>query len=319
MPMAATLRKLNASALALIETALQSTNVRVDEHRIAGARVLDFGVHAVSGLEAGLLLARICLADFASVSVNTGQLDRHNWPTISVRSDHPLLACLCSQYAGWRVAVEDYFAMGSGPMRAVAQVEPLFEELDYREQGGPCVGVLESASLPPEIAVRWLSEKLKIDPTELTLCVAPTASLAGTVQVVARTLETALHQLHERGFEMDWINSGMGLAPVPPIAADDLTAIGWTNDAILYGGCVMLWVNGDDKRITEIGPRIPASGSRAYGRPFLELFEEAGRDFYKLDPHLFSPAEITIHNMTSGRVHRFGTTAPEILKKSFGL
>lgn len=317
--MTATLRKLNASAFALIESALQSPNVRIVEHRIAGARVLDFGVEAASGLEAGLLLARICLADFASVFFEAGQLDRHNWPTVTVRSDRPILACLCSQYAGWRVAVDDYFAMGSGPMRSVAAVEPLFEELDYREQGGPCVGVLESASLPPESAVRWISEKLKIDPSELTLCVAPTASLAGTVQVVARALETALHQLHERGFDMQRISSGMSLAPVPPIASDDLTAIGWTNDAILYGGCVMLWVTGDDKRITEIGPRIPSSGSRAYGRPFLELFEEAGRDFYKLDPHLFSPAEITIHNMTTGRVHRFGTTAPDILKRSFGL
>ena len=76
---------------------------------------------------------------------------------------------------------------------------------------------------------------------------------------------------------------------------------------------------GDDDSIAEIGPQLPSSGSEAFGRPFISIFEDAGRDFYKIDPHLFSPAEIVFHNIESGRVHRFGKVRPDIVRKSFGI
>ncbi|MGH7127431.1 MAG: methenyltetrahydromethanopterin cyclohydrolase, partial [Planctomycetaceae bacterium] len=163
------------------------------------------------------------------------------------------------------------------------------------------------------------AEKCGVAPQNVTLCVAPTASQAGNVQVVARSVETAMHKLYELGFDVWRVESGYGVAPLPPVAADDMTGIGRTNDAILYGGRVTLWVRGDDDSIAETGPQVPAAASDAYGKPFLEIFEEAGRDFYKIDPHLFSPAEIVFQNLDSGRVHRFGRTNHAVLVKSFGL
>ena len=310
--------RLNTAAARLIEQCRGDSTLRIDTLDVAGATVLDFGVQATGGLAAGLALARICLADGGDVSLDVERVDHHEQLAVTVRVDNPTAACLCAQYAGWQIASGDYFAMGSGPMRAVANVEPLFKDLEYFETGAPCVGVLESARLPDESVIEWIANKLQIAPQELTLCVAPTASLAGTIQIVARSLETALHQLHEKGFDTRRVVSGIGRAPLPPIAADDLTAIGWTNDAILYGGSVIVWVTGDDESITEIGPRVPSSSSRTYGKPFLELFEQAGRDFYKLDPALFSPAEIRFCNIDSGRVQHFGTIATDIVRKSFG-
>ena len=41
-------------------------------------------------------------------------------PLVQVVTDHPVRACLASQYAGWAIKEGKYFAMGSGPMRAAA-------------------------------------------------------------------------------------------------------------------------------------------------------------------------------------------------------
>ena len=124
--------------------------------------------------------------------------------------------------------------------------------------------------------------------------------------------------MHELGYELTNVVSGIGSAPLPPVAADDLAGIGRTNDAVLYGGEVTLWVRDDDAQLAEIGPRIPSSASADFGEPFAAVFERYGRDFYKIDPLLFSPAAITLVNLTSGRAQRFGQLRPDILERSFG-
>ncbi len=311
---------LNDSALTIAQyQACAQASGGVAKTQVGGATVIDFGVKSRGGLEAGRGLAEICMAGLGGVAIESGRLDDRPWPHVVVRTDHPVAACLLSQYAGWQIAVEKFFAMGSGPMRAVAASEPLFEEFGYREEADQCVGVLETGKLPDEAVVDWIASKLRIEPQRLTLCIARTASIAGTVQVVARSVETALHKLHELKFDVTRVVSGFGTAPLPPVAANDLAGIGLTNDAILYGGSVTLWVTGDDDSIAETGPKVPSSASPAHGRPFAQLFEEAGRDFYKIDPMLFSPAEVTFHNLTTGRTQRFGKIEPGVLKTSFGL
>ena len=305
---------------------LGSLNEQADELRIAHQTisdpytVWDFGVETEGGLAAGLILSRICLADLADVSLTTSDLAGRDWPTIAVRTDQPVPACLFSQYAGWSVSVESqkFFGMGSGPMRAAASQEPLFEEFDFREQSQHLVGVFETESLPTREVFDYLAKK-HVDSSPITLAVAPTASQAGNVQIVARSVETALHKLHEVGFDVQRIRSGFGTAPLPPVATDFLTGLGRTNDAILYGGRVTLWVTGDDESLEEIGPRVPASSSNDYGRPFRDIFKAADHDFYKIDPLLFSPAEIVFQNLDTGHVFRFGQTNSEVLQTSFGL
>jgi methenyltetrahydromethanopterin cyclohydrolase len=240
-------------------------------------------------------------------------------PSLLKTTDAPLAACLFSQYAGWQISVGKFFAMGSGPMRAAAVREELFAKLEYRESPAEVVGVLETGRLPGDAVVEFIAERTGVAAGKTVLLAAPTSSQAGNVQVVARSVETALHKLFELGFDVKRIVSGWGLAPLPPVATDDLAGIGRTNDAILYGGRVALWVRGDDESLDAIGPRVPANASAAHGKPFLEIFDEAGRDFYKIDPHLFSPAEVTFQNLDSGRVHRFGQIEPCTLRRSFGL
>ncbi|MBM82859.1 MAG: methenyltetrahydromethanopterin cyclohydrolase [Planctomycetaceae bacterium] len=299
----------------VIENAEQ---LRIDVYSDGGT-VLDFGVKAAGGLSAGLMLARLCLADSADVSIQPGTIDGVGWPQVQVYSDSPVEACLCSQYAGWQIALEKYFAMGSGPIRAAAGIEELFTKLDYQEQAARTVGVLETGQLPGSDVFEYLAEKTGIAAEQILLAVAPTSSQAGNLQVVARSLETCLHKLFEVGFDVRRVVSGLGVAPLSPVAGDDLAGIGRTNDAILYGGRVTLYVTGDDDSIAELGPKVPSSASECFGQPFLQVFEDAGRDFYKIDPHLFSPAEVVFQNVDTGRVHQFGAIQSDVLRASFGL
>jgi len=283
---------------------------------VAGARVVDCGVNVPGGLPAGLAVAKVCLADLAEVSL---QLGGTTWMRVHVATWHPVAACLASQYAGWKVQEGKWFGMGSGPMRAAYGREPLFDDIGHRERAERVVGVLEARKLPGEDVVLQLADKLALPPVNLTLWVAPTSSTAGSLQIVARSVETALHKLHELKFDLRTIEYAWGMAPLPPKTDDDLVALGWTNDAILYEGFVHLKVNADDDVIAAIGPRVPSNASPEYGTPFGELFKKAAYDFYKLDPHLFAPAEISIHNVRTDRSFHFGRAAEDVVRRSFGL
>ena len=283
----------------------------------AGARLLDCGIQAAGGLQAGLGLARVCLAGLGDVALVPGDVAGMPSLQITVATDQPALACMASQYAGWQVSVGKFFAMGSGPMRAAYGKEELFDRIPGRERAPVAVGVLETRKLPDDAVVNFLCEKLQLEPARLTLLAAPASSLAGSIQVVARSVETALHKLYELKFDLTQIVSGFGTAPLPPVAADDLQAIGRTNDAILYGGRVVIWVRATDDQLAEVGPKVPSSASPDHGAPFSAIFERYGRDFYKIDPMLFSPAEIVFHNLQSGKSHAFGRLEPEVLRRSF--
>ncbi len=310
---------LNGRALRRVE-ALRAV---LDERRVfervieGGGRYFDCGIEARGGLVAGLDLARICLADLADVSIVPGEVAGRPCPVVQVTTDHPLLACLGSQYAGWAISEGKFFAMGSGPMRAAYAHEPLFAEFGLGERPEAVVGVLEGRKPPTPAVVARVAETCGVAPEAVTLLVAPTASLAGTLQVVARSVETALHKLHELRFDVRRVVSAHGVAPLPPVAADDLAAIGRTNDAILYGARVVLYVTGDDASIEEIGPKVPSAASRDHGEPFAAIFARYNHDFYAVDPHLFSPAEVAFQNLDTGRVHAFGKLAPEVLARSF--
>ena len=289
----------------------------IASHPIAEATVVDFGVNETGGLEAGLQLARICMAGLGRIELQAATADLP-LPQVVVRTDRPIAACLQSQYAGWKIATDDFFAMGSGPMRAAAATEDIFAEFPANEATDECVGVLECGSLPTESAIQKIQAALQTD-QQLMLAVAPTASQAGNIQVVARSVETAMHKLHEIGFPLDAVVSGFGAAPLPPVAKDDLKGIGRTNDAILYGATVNLWVDCDDEVIQEFGPQTPSNSSASHGEKFLALFKAANHDFYALDKSLFSPAVVVFHNNRSGNSFRYGVHVLELLLESFGL
>ena len=310
---------LNGRSLRLVETMLaEAERRRVEVHPIEkGGRFVDCGIEVHGGLRVGIDLAKVCLADLAEVTIVPGSVGGRSCLYVQVNTDHPVAACLASQYAGWRISEGKFFAMGSGPMRAAYGHEPMFATIGYKEATHSVVGVLEGRKPPTVAVIAKIASACGVPPSSVTLLVAPTASLAGGVQVVARSVETALHKLHELHFDMTRVVSAHGVAPLPPVAKDDLAAIGRTNDAILYGARVVLYVEGDDASIEEVGPKVPSSSSKDHGEPFAAIFARYKNDFYAVDPQLFSPAEVVIQNVETGKVHAFGATDDAVLARSF--
>ncbi len=228
----------------------RSAELRVTSTRLEnGTRVIDAGIDARGGLGAGLALVRICMGGLGHVSYEPVVIGGEPFPGVQVWTDHPAISCMASQYAGWAVKTSGFFGMGSGPLRAHARVEhELFAKLGYTEIASRGVLVLETRQMPTEGVSAAIAERAALDPSQLALVVAPTASIAGCVQIVARSLETGLHKMDSLGFDVTRVVSGVGTAPVPPVPAADNVAIGRTNDCILYGAQARYTVDASDDR-----------------------------------------------------------------------
>jgi methenyltetrahydromethanopterin cyclohydrolase len=285
----------------------------------AGERRVDLGANTPGSLEAGRLLTEICMGGLGVVSINmTSGIAR--WPLgVTVHSTNPVIACLGSQYGGWTMSDEEtgFFALGSGPARALSRKEELFKELDYVDHYNKAALVIEGDKPPPPALVRRVAADCGVAPVDLTILFAPTGCLAGTVQVVARVLEVALHKAHELHFPLENIIDGVGTAPIAPPIPDFVRAMGRTNDAIIYGGRVQLYVRGSDEEARKLADQLPSRGSSAYGKPFAEIFAAVNGDFYKIDPMLFSPAQVIVSNLDTGASFHAGELAPEIVDASF--
>lgn len=287
-----------------------------------GCTVVDAGIECVGSIEAGLRIAEICMGGLGRVDLSANGLLRH-WPwSLSVHATDPILACLGSQLAGWQLNVGTgqtaYHALGSGPARAIARKEPLFDELGYSDAAEAICLILEVDKRPPPPLIHKVAMDCGMAPSGLTLILTPTRSLAGTVQIVARVLEVALHKLHELGFPLERVIDGMGVAPLPPPAASFVAAMGRTNDAIIYGGAVQLFVTGPDAAAQKLAQELPSGGSRDYGRPFAEVFKSYNGDFYAMDRLLFSPAQVTVTAIESGRSFHRGALDEILIDRSFG-
>jgi len=292
--------------------------MRVAAHQLPeGARVIDAGIDVPGGYAAGAALAEICMGGLGDVEYAPLVIGGDTWSGVRVWTDHPAVSCMASQYAGWAIQVDKYFAMGSGPLRAHVRVEKeLFEKLGYVERARRGVLVLETRSAPSGAVAAWVGQKAALAPSQLTFVVAPTASLAGGVQIAARILETGLHKMDALGFDLKKIVGGVGTAPLPPVAKNDLRGIGRTNDCILYGGQARYTVNAGDAELAELVPKIPAAASKDYGTPFYEIFKRYDGDFYRIDPLLFSPAEVWLTSVESGKTYHAGQLNPEVLRAS---
>lgn len=285
----------------------------------AGDRQIDLGANCTGSLEAGRQLGEICMGGLGTVAI-TANSGLERWPLgVVVHSSNPVVACLASQYAGWTISEDEsgFFALGSGPARALSRVEDLYKELNYVDNHDKAALVIEGDKAPPPSVVKTVADACKVNARDLTVLYAPTSSLAGTVQIAARVLEVGLHKAHELHFDLNNILDGYGVAPIAPPAPDFVKAMGRTNDGIIYGGKVQLFVKGSDADAEKLANELPSSGSDSYGKPFAEIFAEVEGDFYKIDGMLFSPALVTVSNVETGSSFHAGKLAPDIVDASF--
>lgn len=294
--------------------------VKVEETS-SGTKIVDAGIRARGGFQAGKIIAEICMGGCGRADITCKRYGELELLSIFVHTDHPVIATLCSQYAGWRIKEGEYFAIGSGPARALAlKPREIYDRIGYKDNSDKAVVVLETEKQPPANLIERFAKECRVSPENLAIILTPTTSIAGATQVSARTVETGIHKLDKLGLDPNLILHAWGWAPIPPIHPKFTQAMARANDAILYGGTA--YCTGeyeDEEELQEIVEKAPSKASEDYGKPFIEIFKEANGDFYKIDPNLFAPAVLVVNNVKTGNVFRAGEINVEVLTKSLGL
>lgn len=287
---------------------------------ISGATLIDAGIKAKGGFLAGKIITEICLGGLGKAEIFTSRYNNLELPSISVYTDHPAIAALGSQFAGWRIRVEDYFAMGSGPARALAlKPRELYEKIGYADEADVAVLVLETAKEPPESVITYVSNQCRTAPDRLVLILVPTTTVAGSTQISGRVVEEGIHKLTNLGLDPKSIIRACGYAPIAPVHPNFAEAMGRTNDAIIYAGVTCYTVrHEDDNKLRELVDRAPSLASKSYGRPFIEIFKEANYDFYQIDSGLFAPAVFIVTNAKTGSIFKVGEVNVELFRRSIG-
>lgn len=286
----------------------------------SGATIIDAGVNVPGGFQAGEVLTEICMGGAGKAQIGFKTYGELALPSITVSTAHPAVAALGSQFAGWRIKDGNSIAIGSGPARALAlKPKDIYEEIGYKDSSDKAVLTLESNMLPSDMLIEKVAGACNISAENLIVVVAPTASVAGLTQVAGRIVEVGIHKLRTLGLSPKAIRYACGYAPIPPICKDFEVAMARTNDAILYGGTVYYTVECDDEEaLKKILQQAPSRASKDYGKPFLQIFREANRDFYKIDHNLFAPSTLIINNAKTGKVFKAGETNSKVLLQSLG-
>lgn len=286
-----------------------------------GTTIVDAGIHAKGGFEAGRIVTEICMGGLGKARILPKPYGDTELTSIFVQTDHPAIATLGSQFAGWQIKEGDFFAIGSGPARALAlKPHNIYDEIGYKDEFDSGIVVLETSKEPSEDLLTNLAHECTISPSQLYVILVPTTSIAGSTQVSGRIVETGLHKMTKLGINPLSIQHSWGYAPIAPVHPEFMKAMGKTNDVILYGGVAYYALeHEDDDELSEILKKAPSSASKHYGRPFSEIFKEANYDFYKIDPNLFAPAMLIVNNLVTGYIFEVGKPNIKILKEALDL
>jgi len=286
----------------------------------SGATIVDAGINVKGGFQAGKIITEICMGGCGKAQITYRDYGEMELPSILIYTDHPVIATLGSQYAGWQIKENEYFAIGSGPARALAlKPKEIYKKIGYKDDFDKAIVVLETDKHPPAKLVERFAKDCGVPSQNLAIILTPTVSIVGATQVSGRIVETGIHKLSKLGFDPNLILYAWGCAPIPPIHPKFVQAMARTNDAILYGGIAYYTVRHDnEEELKKIAEKAPSKASKAYGKPFLEIFKEANYDFYKIDPNLFAPAVIITNNIKTGNTFKNGEINADALTKSFG-
>jgi len=289
------------------------------EETEGGTTVVDAGINAEGGYEAGRLVTEICMGGCARTEITFRKYGNLELPTIIIYSDNPAIATLGSQYAGWQIKDGNYSAIGSGPGRALAlKPKEIFDEIGYLDTSDKAVVVLETDKRPPDRVLRRLAKDCKVSLENLALILTPTSSISGATQISGRVVETGVHKLRRLGLNPKTILHAFGSAPIAPRHPKSEVAMGRANDAILYGGTAYYTVKQDDEeKLKEIIKKAPSLASKSYGKLFMDIFKDVGFDFHKIDPDLFAPAVLVVNNVRTGNTYTIGEINDKALKQSF--
>jgi len=312
----------NREAMKLVRVVLDDADalgVTVEELP-NGATVIDMGLEAKGGWRAAKLYTLISIGGLGEVSYEPFEIAGRTLTAVRVMIDHPIEGCVASQIAGWRLESpgKEHAAILAGPGRALnTSPDHYFEWTDYRDKHHESVVAIQ-ASEPISVEMAdMIARACAVDTGDLYVLIAPNRSLVTAVQVAARIVEQTLHRLAEEGMDLRCLRYAYGFGVIPPLVDDDLLSMGRINDSLLYGGIANIAVESTDELCAEIAPKVIAAACDAYGRPFIEIYEDAGRDFYEIPIELHSPAVVHLNNLTTGHTFSAGSINYDVLETSF--
>lgn len=249
------------------------------------AVVLDFGVDARGGIEAGLLLTEIATGGLATVQTRLAGVAGASVPIVELTTDHPSLALQAAQLADW--PFEEWAGRGYGPANLFTDVRRV--ETGYTEEFDFAVLAIEAAHLPDEGVAGSVASTAGLGTSGVFLPTASAASVAGSVSILAEAAGRAVSGLAEVGYDLTSVISATGSAPMVPFGADGETARTRAETAIAAAGRAHLLV-------TE-----PLDGGQ-------NIEEQLG------DPDL--PAALTI-DVVGGPIHVYGEADESALTHFF--
>ena len=283
----------------------------------SGATVIDTGVNAHGGYDAGLMVTRIAMGGLGKAELQYADYGGLQLPSVVVSTDHPAVALFGAQLAGWKIKPEGYRADGSGPARALAnKPKAVFKKIEYRDEADVAVLLLETEEMPPDSAAYYIAERANVEPENVTMVLTSTTSMAGMVQISGRIVETGLFRLDILGLDPKKVMYGAGYAPVMPVHPDVGVAMGRAEDALTYGGVTSYVVDEEEDILRELAEKAPSTNCKDYGKSSYEIYKAVDFDFTKIDPALFAPAAISLTCAKTGATFTHGSINNEIIKNS---
>ncbi len=295
--------------------------MNIEVHELSnGATVIDTGLNCPGSWAAARFLVEATLGGLGQVQYSTMELEGLELPQVEIYVDQPAIACLSCQLSGWPLPEAKNQAgivpLISGPARAVVCKDRFAQVVDYQDHSPEVVAAIQDNVLPDEKLTQLIATECKVDPRGVFILLAPTGSLVGSINVVARTLETAIWRLHTLGLDIKKTYSAWGKAPLPPVTKDEYQAMIRTNVYTYYGGTAAFFIEEDDEKIERIIKEIPLSPrtTRNYGRSFSELLDEAGGNIFNVTDFVHNVTKIIMHNSKTGSTFQEGEIDLQMLK-----
>jgi methenyltetrahydromethanopterin cyclohydrolase len=277
-----------------------------------GSTIIDMGVNHTGGWSAAKHLVEVTLGGLGILQYGLIEMAGLELPQAEIYVEKPVTACLSCQLSGWPLpdlkTESGIVPLISGPVRAVVREDRFARAFSYQDRNDEVVVALQGGLIPDTRLTDYIAAKCGLDPKQVFILTAATGSVAGMVNVAARTLETTLWRLHELGFNPEKVITAWGKAPVPPVSKDEYKAMIRANTYIYYGGTVGLTVECEDEEITKILAAVPLSPetSDQYGTPFGKLLDEADGNIFQMTGFVHSVTKVIFYNAQTGKTFKCG-------------
>ncbi|MCK4477056.1 methenyltetrahydromethanopterin cyclohydrolase [Candidatus Bathyarchaeota archaeon] len=324
---------LNKSALPIVKYMIKEADeIGIFVHETKnGATIIDCGMEVPGGFEAGKCVTEVTLGGIGQAKVTFMDFGEFVLPAMHVTTDHPALATMGSQMGGWRIPKEVAknllglgMAIGSGPARALAKTPAeVFDSLKHEEKADVAILVIQCdkfpmSKFPTESIVTHVSKETGIDMKRVYILIVPTNCLAGNIQIAGRCVENGVYTLFYMDYDITKLKSGAGIAPIAPVHPNSTVGMGMANDLMMYGLRTFYTIETQEEEdVCKLAKEMVIENrSPDYGKLYGELYEQAGKNFYKVDFGNYAPSEVTLNDLRTGTLCRAGRLRADIIKKS---